>query len=178
MRNVLVALIASALMLGLVVAPAAAQDAKAVLQAADSAIGASKVNSIQFTGTGRISYLGQNFTTVDDWPRVDLKNWSQTIDYGSKSAKEEMVKVQGNNPARGGGAGFPITGEQRSTTLVSGNNAWDLNAQGQPQPQNDQAEARQFLIWVSPHGFIKAAMADANARLSERQFTGDGRTLP
>jgi glyoxylase-like metal-dependent hydrolase (beta-lactamase superfamily II) len=177
MRNVLVALIASALMLGLVVAPAAAQDAKAVLQAADSAIGASKVNSIQFTGTGRISYLGQNFTTVDDWPRVDLKNWSQTIDYGSKSAKEEMVKVQGNNPARGGGAGFPITGEQRSTTLVSGNNAWDLNAQGQPQPQNDQAEARQFLIWVSPHGFIKAAMADANARLSERQFTGDGRTL-
>jgi hypothetical protein len=38
--------------------------------------------------------------------------------------------VQGNNPPRGGGAGFPITGEQPSTTLVSGNYAWNLNTQG------------------------------------------------
>src|SRR5207247_11419001 len=132
MKKVLVTLVViSALMLGLAVAPAAGQNAKAVLQAADSAVGASKVNSIQFTGTGRISYLGQNFTTADDWPRVDLKSWSQSIDYGSKSAKEEMVRVQGNNPPRGGGAGFPITGEQRATTFVTGNYAWNLNAQGQ-----------------------------------------------
>src|SRR5207248_2492017 len=62
-------------------------------------------------------------------------------------------------------------------TFVSGNNAWDLNAQGQPQPANDQAEARQFLIWVSPHGFIKAAMADPNVRMTQREFTTDGRTL-
>src|SRR6202035_4010939 len=125
MRNVLVTLVAaSALVLGLAVGPAAAQNARALLQAADNTVGASKVNSIKYTGTGRISYLGQNFTTADDLPRVDLKSWSETIDYGSKSAKEEMVRVQGNNPPRGGGAGFPITGEQRSTTLVSGNYAW------------------------------------------------------
>src|SRR5438874_1751406 len=178
MRNVLVTLVAvTALLLGPAVGPAAAQNAGALLQAADNAVGASKVNSIQYTGTGRISYLGQNFSTVDDWPRVDLKSWSQTIDYNSKSAKEEMVKIQGNNPPRGGGAGFPITGEQKSTTFVSGNNAWDLNAQGQPQPANDQAEARQFLISVSPHGFIKAAMADPNVRMTQREFTTDGRTL-
>src|SRR5438094_1233322 len=173
MRNVLVTLVVvSALMLGPAVRPAAAQDTKALLQAADNAVGASKVNSIQFTGTGRISYLGQNFTTVDDWPRVDLKTWSQTIDYGSKSAKEQMVRVQGNNPPRGGGAGFPITGEQRSTTFVNGNYAWNLNAQGQPQAQNDQAEMRQFMIWVSPPGFIKAARADPNATGSDREVTG------
>ena len=178
MRNVRVTLVAvSALMLGLAVGPAAAQNAKALLQAADNAVGASKVLSIQYTGTGRISYLGQNFTTADDWPRVDLKSWSQTIDYGSKSAKEEMVRVQGNNPPRGGGAGFPITGEQRSTTLVSGNYAWNLNEKGEAQTQNDQAEARQFLIWVTPHGFIKAAMADPNATMTDREFVGEGRTL-
>jgi glyoxylase-like metal-dependent hydrolase (beta-lactamase superfamily II) len=178
MRKVLGTLLAvSALILGPAVAPAAAQNAKALLQAADNAVGASKVNSIQYTGTGRISYLGQNFTTTDDWPRVDLKSWSQTIDYGSKSAKEEMVRVQGNNPPRGGGAGFPITGEQRSATLVNGNYAWDLNAQGQPQAQNDQAEVRQFMIWVTPHGFIKAAMTDPNAMLTDREFVGEGKTL-
>jgi glyoxylase-like metal-dependent hydrolase (beta-lactamase superfamily II) len=178
MRNVLVTFAAvSVLMLGSAVVPADAQSAGALLQMADNAVGASKVNSIQYTGTGRISYLGQNFTTVDDWPRVDLKSWSQMIDYGSKSAKEEMVRVQGNNPPIGGGAGFPITGEQRSTTMVNGNYAWNLNAQGQPQAQNGDAEVRQFMIWVSPHGFIKAAMADPNATVTEREFIGDSRTL-
>jgi hypothetical protein len=72
MKNVLVTLVTlSALLLGPAIRPAAAQNAKALLQAADNAVGASNVNSIRYTGTGRISYLGQNFTTVDDWPRVD-----------------------------------------------------------------------------------------------------------
>jgi len=166
--------VASALLAG----PAAAQqDARALLQAADQAVGASKVNSIQFTGKGRVSYLGQNFTTVDDWNRVDLQSYSLTIDYGSKSYKEEQVRVQGNNPRIGGGAGFPIVGEQRATALASGNNAWTLNAQGQPQAQNDQAETRQLFIAVSPHGFIKAALADPNASVSDREFVGTGQTL-
>src|SRR5438876_2738123 len=178
MRNVLVTLlVVTALTLGPAVGPAAAQNARALLQAADNAVGASKVNSIQYTGTGRISYLGQNFTTADDWPRVDMKTWSQTIDYRGKSAREEMVRVQGNNPPRGGGAGFPITGEQRATAFVNGNYAWTLNAQGQPQAQNDQAEVRQFMIWVTPHGFIKAAMADPNAAVTDREFVGEGKTL-
>jgi len=178
MRSILVTLIAvPALMMGPAVGPAAAQNARALLQAADSAVGASKVNSIQYTGTGRVAYLGQNFTTTDDWPRVDLKSYTQTIDYGGKAAKEEMVRVQGNNPPRGGGAGFPITGEQRATALVGGNYAWNLNAQGQPQAQNGEAEARQFMIWITPHGFIKAALADPNATETDREFVGAGRNL-
>jgi glyoxylase-like metal-dependent hydrolase (beta-lactamase superfamily II) len=178
MRNVLTTLfVASALMVGPAVMPAAAQNARALLQAADQAVGASKVNSIQFTGKGRFAYLGQNFTTADDWNRVDLQNYVLTIDYPSKSYKEEQVRVQGNNPVRGGGAGFPIVGEQRAFALASGNNAWTLNAQGQPQAQNDQAETRQLFIAVSPHGFIKAAMADPNATVSDREFVGQGKTL-
>jgi glyoxylase-like metal-dependent hydrolase (beta-lactamase superfamily II) len=156
---------------------AAAQDAKTVLQAADRAMGASAVNSVQYTGTGRISFLGQNYTVTDDWPRVDLQSYTQTIDYASKSAKEDYVRVQGNNPARGGGAGFPIQGAPRTVNFVSGDSAWTLNAQGQPQAQPGQAEARQFMLWVSPHGFIKAAMADPNAVESDRQFVRTGRTL-
>jgi glyoxylase-like metal-dependent hydrolase (beta-lactamase superfamily II) len=157
--------------------PAFAQDAKAVLQAADAATGASKVNSIEINGKGRYSYPGQNFTVNDDWNRVDLQNYTLTIDYPSKSMKEEQVRVQGNNPRFGGGAGFPIAGEQRANAYTSGNYAWTLNPQGQPQAQNDQAETRQLFLNVSPHGFIKAALADPNATVSDRQFTGAGRTL-
>jgi glyoxylase-like metal-dependent hydrolase (beta-lactamase superfamily II) len=162
----------------LAAAPAVAQqNARALLQAADQAVGASKVNSVQFTGKGRFAYIGQNFTTNDDWNRVDLQSYTLTIDYPSKSYKEEQVRVQGNNPRIGGGAGFPIEGEQRAAALASGNYAWTVNAQGQPQAQNDQAETRQLFVAVSPHGFIKDALADPNTSVSDREFISQGKTL-
>jgi hypothetical protein len=64
------------------IAPAAAQQGqpnpnqaagKAILQAADNAIGASKVNSIQMTATGWIGSPGQQFAQ-GDLPRADLKS--------------------------------------------------------------------------------------------------------
>src|ERR1700680_544568 len=172
MKHLIPALFAvSALVAGPLAAPAAAQqDARAILQAADRAIGADRVNSVQYTATGRIAFLGQNYTVNDDLPRVDLQSYTQTIDYPSKSAREEYVRVQGNNPNRGGGAGFPIQGTLPAKNYVNGNYAWTVNAQGQPQAQPADAEARQFLIWVSPHGFIKAALASGNATESERHF--------
>jgi glyoxylase-like metal-dependent hydrolase (beta-lactamase superfamily II) len=156
---------------------AAAQDAKSLLQAADRAVGASAVNSVQYNATGTIRFLGQNFTADQDWNRVDLQSYTQTIDYGSRSAREEYVRIQGNNPPIGGGAGFPIQGAPRTTNFVSGNLAWTLNAQGQPQAQLDQAEIRQFMLWVSPHGFIKAALQDPNVSVTDRHFVRTGQTL-
>jgi len=167
------ALVVPALLFG----GAAAQDARAVLAAADKATGASKVNSIEYTGTGWIAFIGQNFSTTDDWPRVDLKTYTATIDYQNKAGKEDYIRVQGKNPPRGGGAGFSIQGEPRTQNFVNGPAAWTLNAQGQPQAQDDQAEIRQFMIWVSPHGFIKAAMQDRNAQVSARHFVKTGQTF-
>jgi glyoxylase-like metal-dependent hydrolase (beta-lactamase superfamily II) len=161
----------------LIAGPASAQDVRTFLQTADQATGASKVNSVQYTGTGWIGFLGQNFSTLDDWPRVDLQTYTQTIDYASRSAREEYVRVQGNNPPRGGGAGFPIQGAPRTTNFVSGNYAWTLNAQGQPAAQPGEAEVRQFMLQVSPHGFIKAAMADPNATITDRHFVRTGETF-
>jgi glyoxylase-like metal-dependent hydrolase (beta-lactamase superfamily II) len=177
MKRRLLYLVAAMVAPALLAGSASAQDAKSILQAADQAVGADKVNSIQFTGKGRYAYLGQNFTVNDDWNRVDLQTYTLTIDYPSKSYKEEQVRVQGNNPRIGGGAGFPINGEQRANAEASGNSAWTMNAQGQPQAQNDQADTRQLMIAVSPHGFIKAALADPNATVSDREFVGTGRTL-
>ena len=75
------------------------------------------------------------------------------------SSREEYVRVQGNNPARGGGAGFPFLTEQRVVNLVSGNYAWTLNAEGQPVPQPAAAELRRLEILLTPYGFLKGAMA-------------------
>jgi hypothetical protein len=105
------------------IAPAAAQNAaqqqaaKDLLQAADKAIGASNVTSFITTHTGRRGYAGQQFAQ-GDLPRTDSKG-TFTVDFGSKSTKSDYVRSQGNNIARGGGAGFPVQGEQRSLSTAT-----------------------------------------------------------
>src|SRR5262249_16900424 len=167
------------------IAPTAAQQgqpnpnqaaAKAILQAADKAIGASNVKSVVVTGTGWMGSPGQQFAQ-GDLPRADLKSFTYTADGPSKSAKFDYVRVQGNNPTRGGG-GIPIQGEARSTELVNGNVAWNLNAQGQPAPQaGTVAGDRQLFLLVGPPGFIKAGLEAANAAATDRYYARQNRTV-
>src|ERR1700691_6183873 len=108
------------------IGPAGSQDAKSLLQAADKAIGASTVKSVVYSGTGTMRYVGQSYDASGDWPRVPMKSYTASIDYGSKSSKEEYT-VDLSNPERGGGLRVPS-----ATNFVSGNYAWSVNAQGPP----------------------------------------------
>jgi glyoxylase-like metal-dependent hydrolase (beta-lactamase superfamily II) len=151
--------------------------AKALLQAADKAIGASSVKSVTATATGWMGYPGQQFAQ-GDLPRSDLKSYTATIDYVTKSRKREYVRVQGNNVARGGGAGFPVQGEQRFTEFDNGNIAWNVNAQGEPVRQSAiDAGDRQLSIWTTPVGFIKAGLEAPNAAVTDRYYARENRTL-
>jgi glyoxylase-like metal-dependent hydrolase (beta-lactamase superfamily II) len=151
--------------------------AKTLLQAADKAIGASTIKSWSVTATGWMGYPGQQFAQ-GDLPRTDLKSFSYTVDYPSKSAKWEYVRVQGNNQNRGGGAGFPVQGEQKVTEFVNGNFAWNLNPQGQPAPINPRdASDRQLRLWLTPPAFIQAALADNNAAATDRYYSRQNRTV-
>jgi glyoxylase-like metal-dependent hydrolase (beta-lactamase superfamily II) len=158
-------LLASTALIG----PAAAQDAAGLLQAADKASGASSVKSVVYTGTGRLGYPGQQYAT-GDLPRSDLKTYTAAIDYATKSLKEEFVRVLGDNVPRGGGLGFPMQGEQKGGNFLSGDYAWNLNLQGNPNPQAGNVAFNKFLIEVSPHGVIKAALAAKDATVAERYF--------
>jgi glyoxylase-like metal-dependent hydrolase (beta-lactamase superfamily II) len=168
------------------IVPAAAQQgqpnpnqvaAKAILQAADKAIGASSVKSITVAATGWMGYPGQQFSE-GDLPRTDLKSYNFTADYGTKSAKWDYVRVQGNNIARGGGAGFPVQGEQRFTEAVNGSTGWNINAQGQPaRIAAVDAGDRQLRLWTSPAGFIQAGLAAPNAAATDRYFGRENRTV-
>jgi glyoxylase-like metal-dependent hydrolase (beta-lactamase superfamily II) len=139
---------------------AAAQDAKAVLQAASAAMGANNVKSIQYSGTGWNAAVGQSFGPDGDWPRFEMTSYTRTIDYDNRSSREELTRRQGTYPPQGGG-GTPLQGEQRQINLVSGNFAWNLQGTT-ANPALAAAELRQLEIWLSPHGFLKGAMA-ANA---------------
>src|SRR5205823_7282497 len=134
-----------------------AQDARGVLQSAIKAMGAGSVKTIQYSGTGWNAAVGQSFSPQEDWPHFEVTRYTRSIDYDAKSSREELTRRQGTNPPRGGG-GTPIQGEQQQVAIVSGNYAW--NMQGTTaNPAPAAAEVRQLEIWLTPHGFLKAAMA-------------------
>ena len=136
---------------------AAAQDARAVLQAAAKNMGADTLRTIEITGTGMNAAVGQSFAPGTDWPRFEVTSYTRTIDYENRTSSEQLTRRQGNYPPQGGG-GTPLQGEQQQHFVVSGNAAW--NVQGATaNPAAAAAEVRQLEIWLTPHGFLKAALA-------------------
>jgi glyoxylase-like metal-dependent hydrolase (beta-lactamase superfamily II) len=142
-----------------------AKEARAVLQAAAKAIGSANLKSIQYSGNGLYGFVGQNWAPQEDWPRA-LMNYTRTIDYDSKSSKEEFSLTEAKKPPLGGGnfrdiptpTQLPVDGELRRTVMVSGNYAWNMEGNN-INPAPSDAEERQLEIWLTPHGFLKAAMA-------------------
>lgn len=142
----------------LTAATAAAQDARTVLQAAAKNMGADTLQSIEITGTGMNAAVGQSYAPGTDWPRFELTSYTKVIDYENRASREQLTRRQGNYPQQGGG-GTPLQGEQQQHAVVSGNLAWNVNPQGMANPAQGAAEVRQLDIWLTPHGFLKAALA-------------------
>ena len=95
---------------------ASAQDAKTVLQAAQKAMG--DVGSIQYSGTGHLNAYGQAYMTGGAWPVTNLTSYTKTIDYTTKSAKEELSHSEPVPMVKGGGR--PFGGEDKQVHFVSG----------------------------------------------------------
>lgn len=143
--------------LALTVGTAAAQDARTVLQTVAKNMGTANVRTIQISGTGWNAAVGQSYSPSDNWPQFEMTSYTRTIDYDARSSREDLTRRQGNNPPRGGG-GTPIQGEQRQVFIVSGNYAWNIQGETAT-PTPAAAEVRQLDLWLTPHGFLKAAMA-------------------
>ena len=139
-----------------------AQNAKTgrlAVQAASAALGVPGVKSIQYTGAGWVAAVGQSYSIDEDWPRFQMPSYVRSIDYDARFSREELVEEQGSYPARGGET---IQGQRRKVSSVSGEYAWNLENNVEV-PAVDEAERRQLDIWLSPHGFLKAA-AEASAK--------------
>jgi len=156
--------------------PAAAQDAdaQAVLRAAADTMGVTDMMSIRYSGSGWLGRVGQNFAPADDWPRYELAAYERTIDFETNSSREERVVRQGNYAARGGGV--PIPGEQRQTLLVRGEHAWNTQID-RVIPMPAVAEQRLLEIFLTPHGFLKGAMAADDAIAVTRNEYGQRVTV-
>ena len=135
----------------------AAQDVQDVLQAVSANMGADNLNCVTYTATGYVGLVGQTFDIRSDWPRVAVSDYTRSGNYTARSMHEERVLTQGDYPARGGGR-QPIQGERRQVWRVFEDYAWNMQGDN-PQPAPNVASRRQLDIWLTPHGFLKAAMA-------------------
>src|SRR5688572_8999635 len=169
-----------------------AQDASTVLRNAAAAMGSGTVRSIRITGTGWNAPVGQGYTPNDDWPRVEVASYTRVFDYDNRWASEEWTRRQGNYPPRGGGGlpvqewGSAVNGEWNQRFFVNGDFAWNLdgnNTMPAPGPRLSSSaaglrpEVRQLDIWLSPHGFLKAAMAARDATAVALTLEGQPKTI-
>jgi glyoxylase-like metal-dependent hydrolase (beta-lactamase superfamily II) len=150
------------------VGTAAAQDARSILRAAATEMGVTNLRSIQYSGTGWKGAVGQNYSPELDWPRTEVTTYTRTIDFDAKASKEVMVRIQGDYSSRGGGR-TPIVGERREVSIVSGDYAWNMRGDDVI-PAPAAAEVRQLEIWLTPHGFVKAAMAGNPTAVSREEY--------
>lgn len=151
---------------------ATAQDTS--LDQVAKAMGATGVKSIQYSGSGTNFAIGQNFSPDTPWPRFVVKSYTRAVSYENASIRDELVRTQGENPPRGGG-GQPMVGEQRQILAASGDFAWNV-AGDVVTPTPIALVDRQLQLWTTPHGVVKAAIAN-NGTVQGRTiaFTAPGR---
>ena len=148
-----------------------AQDARASLDAANAALGAANVRSIEFSGRGFDGIFGQPYDADGLWPRFAVPAITITIDYTTPAFRDDRRRQQWENPPLGGGF-QPMAGEQRQVWFLSGGYAWDL-AGTTPIPAAPERDYRSAVdgrlaqIWATPHGFLKAALANGAAARAE-----------
>src|SRR5882672_7174616 len=138
-----------------------AQDTQSVIAKASHAIGADVVKSVQYSATGFDFAFGQSPNPGAPWPKFIEKSYTRTIDFETPASRVDRVRLQGENPPRGGG-GQPLVGEQSQsqTTVVSPNTPW----------------AQEVEIWITPHGFLRAA-ARKDASAAIRSVNGKNYTV-
>ena len=148
--------------LGISIGTAAAQeaDARAALQASLKAMGGETLKTIQYSGAGWSSLIGQTYGLDEDWPHFEVSAYSRAIDYDARWSREDYTRRQGNYPTLGR---VPMP-EQRMTAIVSGTYAWDVR-DNMPVPLTRPyldgvsfSDLRQLELALTPHGALKAGL--------------------
>jgi glyoxylase-like metal-dependent hydrolase (beta-lactamase superfamily II) len=121
-------------------------------------MGAANLNSIEYSGSGSLYGFGQAYLPGDPWPRFEQRSYTVSVNYQTPAMRLNSVRSQGEHPPHGGAA-QPVAADQRTITAVSGTYAWTEGG-AQPAPNPGAVGDRLRQLWVTPHGVIKAAMAN------------------
>jgi Metallo-beta-lactamase superfamily len=141
------------------------KDVRSVLQASLKAMGGDNLKTIRYSGSGWSSRIGQTYGLAEDWPRYEVADYTRAIDYEAKWSREDYTRRQGKYPLLGR-TPMPV---EHVTSILSGDYAWDMQGD-KPVPLTSlyldgvsYADLRQLELAITPHGFLKAALAAKDA---------------
>ncbi|HTS29514.1 MAG TPA: MBL fold metallo-hydrolase [Bryobacteraceae bacterium] len=141
------------------------KDVRSVLEASLKAMGGTNLKVIRYSASGWSSRIGQTYGLAEDWPHYEVADYTRVIDYDARWSREDYTRKQGRYPL----LGRPPMPEERVTSILSGNYAWDMRGD-QPVPLTSlyldgvpYADLRQLELMITPHGFLKAALAAKDA---------------
>ena len=149
--------------------PATSSAADAALERASTAMGATGLKSLRYTGDGIGYTFGQAYKPGLPWPKITVRSFVRTVNYDTGSMKDEVVFARAEGL---GGGGYPHRAEQRNEQYVSGAYAWNQTGTT-PNPGPRFTADRVHQLWITPQGVIKAAIRN-NATV--RQDGRNGQT--
>ena len=131
----------------------AADDARGVLDSVAKALGTPR--TLQYTGSGAVFTVGQNLSPTKPWPRVELKSFTRVVDYENRAWRQEGV-----------GAAGPT-----AVQFWSGDRAWQQSGANVVAAAPAVAAERQLQYWMTPHAFVKGALA-GRAEVRSKKISG------
>jgi glyoxylase-like metal-dependent hydrolase (beta-lactamase superfamily II) len=171
--------IASVLAAFIVATPTIATAQDAALRAAEKAMGLTGLMSVRYSGSGSSAMIGQGLTAGVNGRWV-LENYVVDVHLEQPALRVELQRSMLDGSVPFGGT--------RQVWMLNGDIGWNVGANGMPAPLNPRPDVqmssladRQLEVWLTPPGFIKAALAQRAA--SRRQgnativtFTAPGGT--
>ena len=140
-------------------------DVRSVLETSLKAMGGVGLKTLQYSANGWSSRIGQTYGLAEDWPHYEVADYTRAIDFDAKWSREDYTRRQGKYPL----LGRPPMAAEHVTSILSGNYAWDMEgAKAVPLTRLyldgvTYADLRQLELAITPHGFLKAALAAKDA---------------
>jgi glyoxylase-like metal-dependent hydrolase (beta-lactamase superfamily II) len=134
------------------------ESADSALQRANIAMGGVALKSISFAGSGTGATFGQAYLAGQAWPKITYSTFSRVADYENSAFREDAARTRAE-PNGGGAVPLMGSGEQRSSAFMRGASAWNLVGPA-PVASPVAYDMRVHDLWTTPHGVIKAAMAN------------------
>jgi glyoxylase-like metal-dependent hydrolase (beta-lactamase superfamily II) len=144
-------------------ATANAQNAKSAIDNATKALGSGSLKTIEYTGSGMDYVIGQAAAPNAPWPKFIDKTYTRVVDLDAPASRMQRVRLQGENPPRGGGQ-QPVIGEQNQT---------QVQAAGSPQAAGLQDD----LAMTLPYSFLRSAAAAKDATAKSQTMGGKKYTV-
>ncbi len=158
-----------AMLAGLALSTASAQDVKATIKNAQYAIGMIRgpqridaINTLEYWGTGTGYAFGQAYHPDQPWPPFKA-TYHVSLSYAVPAMRVDVMRSNPDGLIQGGG-GFPLAAPQRQIQVVSGLSAWNESVPGAgfmkgttANPAPGALSDRLVQLWSTPFGALKAA---------------------